>query len=113
MAANADSAADILESITISDHGADEMACGASAATSDIVDGAHVHLGYALRRLLRAYPTEFGGRITKGSKATCVIGLIVMLESGGHSVPVAVQAADAVGFNLAKVARESAPQKCE
>jgi hypothetical protein len=42
MAANADSAADILESITISDHGADEMACGASAATSDIVDGAHV-----------------------------------------------------------------------
>ena len=42
-----------------------------------------------------------------------MIGLIVMLESGGHSVPVAVQAADAVGFNLAKVAQESAPQKCE
>jgi hypothetical protein len=81
--------------------------------TMEELDVAEIHLGYALRRLLRAYPTEFGGRITKGSKATCVIGLIVMLESGGHSVPVAVQAADAVGFNLAKVARESAPQKCE
>lgn len=81
--------------------------------TMEELDAAEIHLGYALRRLLRAYPTEFGGRITKGSKATCVIGLIVMLESGGHSVPAAVQAADAVGFNLAKVARESAPQKCE
>ena len=76
------------------------------------LDVAEIHLSYALRRLLRAYPTEFGGRITKDSKATCVIGLVVLLESVGHSLPTAVKAADAVGFNLAR-ARESPKKKCE
>ena len=80
--------------------------------TMEELDVAEMRLGYALRRLLRAYPTEFGGRITKDSKATCVIGLVVLLESVGHSLPTAVKAADAVGFNLAR-ARESPKKKCE
>ena len=79
--------------------------------TMEELDVAEMRLGYALRRLLRAYPTEFGGRITKDSKATCVIGFVVLLESLSHSLPTAVKAAEAVGFNLAKVARESAPPK--
>lgn len=55
---------------------------------------------YALRRLLRVYPTEFGGQITQDSKAECVVGLTVKLASFGHVVPMAEQAAREVGFDL-------------
>ena len=63
------------------------------------LDAADLHLGYALRRLLKAYPTELNGFIAESSKAESLMALTVKLESLGTSVPAAVDAARRVGYD--------------